>query len=104
MRQVIRHLQLAKLSPLAQDVLLRWQIDKGYTTDLLLAPTIGQLIEFLSDRIPKDSHFELLREMKFGGEWGINCTDLHRFGVTCPELIDTLWTEVWAILDSDHID
>lgn len=102
MRQVIRYAQLEQLSPMAKNVLLDWEVSKGYTAEHLLAPTIGHLVEFLSERIPLVSHFELLREKKFNGEWGINCTDLHRFGITCPELIDALWTEVWAILDNDH--
>lgn len=105
MRQTIRQADLDRLSPNARKALLKWEQDNNITlpdSDYLIAPAIGELIAFLSQRIPLDTHFELLREAKYNGEWGLNCTDLQRFGITCPELIDTLWTEVWAILDNDH--
>lgn len=103
MRQRINQSQLELLSPKARDRLLEWEQINFYTIDdYLEAPTIGWLIHFLSDRIPLDSHFELLREKAFDGGWGINAVNYGQLGYM--ELIDTLWNQVRLVLEGDEYE
>ncbi len=91
-------MELELLSQQAQDQLLKWEQHNCYTIDdYLAAPTIGQLIHFLSERIPLTTHFEILREKAFGGDWSINSEEAH--GLFGTQLIDVLWEETKLILE-----
>ncbi len=95
MKQYITENQFNKLSDKAQEALKNWTVEKEYPADEYPHLSIGQLMEFLVERI-KDIHIERFNGGKKYSHWDVStCYDEGwKFGQEQKELCDALWEAV----------